>query len=107
MSLIGSRLVLVANLCGLAIALATSVVGAYIVHGCFGYYRPQDVPAFFAPAAVMFIVRNRIFSLCFLVLYVALLLQMSFQASIVGVDREACGGRDDPLGYMVVFLLSL
>ena len=106
MNLIGSRPTLIANLCALVLASAVTAEGAYIVHECFGYYRPQDVPAFFAPALVMFVIRNRIFSFCFLGLYAALLIQMFYQASLIGSYREACGGRlDDPLGNMVLFFL--
>lgn len=76
MSLMGSRPTLIANLCALVMAFAAIAEGAYIVHECYGYYRPQDIWAFLTPAIVMFIIRNRIFSFCFLVLYVALFSQM-------------------------------
>jgi hypothetical protein len=80
MNLIGSRSALIANVCALVVAFAVIAEGAYIVHECFGYYRPQDIWAFLTPAIVMFIIRNRIFSFCFLALFVALFIQMFYQA---------------------------
>lgn len=105
MNLIGSRPTLIANLCALVVAFVVIAEGAYIVHECFGYYRPQDIWGFLTPAIVMFIIRNRIFSFCFLTLYVALFIQMFYQAGIIHLDPKACGGRDDPLGYMAVFFV--
>jgi hypothetical protein len=105
MNFTGSRPTLIANLCALGVAFAAIAEGAYIVHECFGYYRPQDIWGFLTPAIVMFIVRNRIFSFCFLALYVALFIQMFYQASIIHLDPKACGWRDDPLGYMAVFFV--
>jgi hypothetical protein len=106
MTLTGSRTTLTANVCGLVMAFAVVAEGAYIVHQCFGYYRPQDIWAFLIPAIVMFVIRDRIFSFCFLALYIALFIQMFFQARIIHVDPNACGGRlDDPLGYMALFFV--
>jgi hypothetical protein len=109
MNLIGSRSTLIANVCALVVAFAVVAEGAYIVHECFGYYRSQDVWGFLTPAIVMFIVRNRIFSFSFLALYVALFIQMFYQARIIHLDPEACGGRlDGPLGYMaLLFVISV
>jgi hypothetical protein len=106
MNLTGSRATLIANICALVVAFAAIAEGAYIVHECFGYYRLQDIWAFLAPAIVMFIVRNRIFSFCFLALYAALFVQMFYQARLIHLDPEACGGRlDGPLGYMALFFV--
>jgi hypothetical protein len=105
MNLTGSRPTLIANLCALIVAFAAIAEGAYIVHECFGYYRPQDIWAFLTPAIVMFIIRSRTFSFCFLALYIALFIQMFYQASIIHLASEACGGRDGPLGYMAVFFV--
>jgi hypothetical protein len=109
MSLSGSRPMLIANLCAVVVAFASIAVGAHIVHSCFGYYRPQDIWGFLTPAVVMFIVRNRIFSFCFLALYVALFIQMVYQARGIDVLPYACGGRlGDPLGNMtLIFVFSL
>jgi hypothetical protein len=89
MSLTGSRATLIANVCALVVASAGIAEGAYIVHECFGYYRPQDAWGFLTPAIVMFIIRNRIFSFCFLALYVALSIQMLYQARGVGLVTHA------------------
>ncbi len=105
MSLAGSRPTLIANLSALVLAAVVTAEGAYIVHECLGYYAPQDAFGFFAPAAVMFIVRIPLFSFSFLALYVALLVQMLYQASILQSVPAACGGRDGPIGYMALFFV--
>jgi hypothetical protein len=106
MNLIGSRSTLIANVCALAVAFAVIGEGAYIVHECFGYYRLQDIWGFLTPAIVMFIIRNRMFSFCFLALYVALLIQMFYQARGIHVVSYACGDRlGDPLGNMTLFFV--
>jgi len=106
MSLSGSRPTLIANLCALVVAFAAIAEGAYIVHGCYGYYRPQDVLSFLTPPVVMFIIRNWIFSFCFLALYVALIVQMFYQARSIHLVSYACGSRlGDPLGNIELFFV--
>lgn len=109
MNLIGSRSILIANVCALIVASVVVAEGAYIVHECRGYYRPQDAWAFFAAAGVMFVVRNRTFSYVFLFLYVALAILMFVQVQRVHVFAAACGGRlSDPLDYLApVFFVPL
>jgi hypothetical protein len=109
MNLTGSRSTLIANVCALVVASAAIAEGAYIVHECFGYYRPQDIWGFLAPAVVMFVVRNRVFSFCFLALYVALSIQMLNQARSIHLVSYACGDRlGDPLGNMtLLFVVSV
>ena len=94
---------LIANICGLIMAFVVVAQGDYIVHECFGYYRPLDAPVFFAPAIVMLIVRNRIFSCTFLTLYLALSIQMFYQARLIHVVPDACG--HEPLGYSALFFV--
>ena len=107
MNLIGSRSALIANVCALIVAGAVTAEGSYIVHECLGYYRPQDTWAFFVPALIMFIIRSRVFSLGFLALYVALLIDVSYQARSIHIEASACGGRlDDPLGDMALFFFA-
>jgi hypothetical protein len=107
MNLIGSRSTLIVNVCALVVAFAVVAEGAYIVHECFGYYRPQDTWGFLTPAIVMFIIRNRIFSFSFLALYVALFIQMFFQARSIHLVSYACGDRlGDPLGNMTLFFVA-
>ena len=106
MNLTGTRATLIANVCALVVAPVLVAEGAYIVHECFGYYRPQDIWAFLAPAIVMFIIRNWVYSYCFLVLHVALSIQMLLQARSIHLVPDACGGRlDDPLGNMALFFV--
>jgi hypothetical protein len=81
-SLFGSHLTLGLNLCGLVAAAYAIIEGAYIVHQHSGYYRPQDASVFLFPALVMFIVRNRIFSCCFLVLYIGLSTQLFLKLEV-------------------------
>jgi hypothetical protein len=106
MNLIGSRSTLIANVCALVVALAAIPTGIYIVHERLGYYRPQDILAFLLPALVMFIVRNRIFSWFFLVLYIAELSLMFIQARslYLGTLRPPFG-IGEPLGYFQLFFL--
>jgi len=105
MTLTGSRPTLIANLCALAVASVVSAEGAYIVHECLGYYRPQDIWSFFTPAIVKFIIRNWKFSYGFLALYAAIAAQMLYQARSALVPYSyACGGRiEDPLGLLAPF----
>jgi hypothetical protein len=106
MSILGSRSTLIANVCALIAALVATAEGAYIVHECFGYYRPQDFLGFVFPALVTFIIRNRIFSFCFLALYVALLIQMFYQARSIHLVPYSCRDRlGDPLGNMTLFFV--
>jgi hypothetical protein len=107
MNLLRSRPTLIANLTALVVAAVVVVEGAYIVHECRGYYRPQDAPVFFAPAIVMFIIRNRTFSFIFLSLYLALSIQMLHQARSIHLVPDACGSRlDGPLEFMPLFFLA-
>lgn len=106
MNLIGSRSTLIANLSALVTVPFVTAQGAYIVHECFNYYRPQDFWSFLFPVIVMFVVRNRVFSFCFLGLYVALMVQMFYQARNVHLAPYACGDRlGDPLGNMTLFFV--
>lgn len=109
MGLLGSRATLIASLCALVVACVVIAQGAYIVHECRGYYRPQDIVPSIVPAIVMFIIRNWLFSFCFLALHVALSMQMFYQAQSIHLASYACGGRlGDPLGNtMLLFLVSI
>jgi hypothetical protein len=106
-SLFGSHLTLGLNLCGLVAAAYAIIEGAYIVHQHSGYYRPQDASVFLFPALVMFIVRNRIFSCCFLVLYIGLSTQLFFEARSISLGTYKNAGAKDPLGILaIVFVVS-
>jgi hypothetical protein len=100
-----SRPALIANVCALAVASVVAMEGHYIVQARLGMFRPFDIWGAFVPALVMFIVRGRIFSWCFLFLYVALSIQMVFQARSIyfGVYRYA--GEKDPLEYLGLFFV--
>jgi ABC-type uncharacterized transport system permease subunit len=99
MTLTGSRSTLTANVCALVVASVVIAEGAYIVHEVLGYYLPQDAWAFLFPALVMFIIRNRIFSYCFLGLYVLLSIQMFFQARSIHLGTY--GEMDRKIGPLV------
>jgi len=106
MNLIGSRSTLIANIFSLVATPIATAEGAYIVHECFGYYRPQDFWGFLFPVVVVFIIRNRILSFCFLALYIALIIQMFFQARGIHFAPYACGDRlGDALGNMSLFFI--
>jgi hypothetical protein len=79
-SLTGSHSTLIANICALIVASVVAAEGAYIESGDLARYLTHDAGGFFLPVFVMFIVRNRRFSLCFLAVYVLLSIKMLFQA---------------------------
>jgi hypothetical protein len=81
----GSRSTLIANVWALVVASVVVVEGAYItlvVHErpSLDNYLTHDAWGFFIPALVMFIIRSRIVSWFFLILYIALSIQMFFEA---------------------------
>jgi hypothetical protein len=104
--LTGSRRALIANVCALVVASILVAEGAYIVHAVRGYYRQQDAWGFFFPALVMFIVRNRKFSFCFLALYVLLSIQMSFQARSIYLGTYVeTDQKFGPLSFLPFFFV--
>jgi hypothetical protein len=107
MNLTGSRPTLIANVCALIVASVVVVEGQYIVHEVLRYYSPQDIWGFFFPALVMFIIRSRNFSFCFLALYVLLSIQMLFQArSIYFGTYVNADPKSGPLSYLPLFFLA-
>jgi hypothetical protein len=80
MNLIGSRTTLILNVCALVVASVVWAEEVYVRQvGYSGLLDP--IPALFCysffPAIVMLIIRNRTFSYCFLLLYVANAIQMA------------------------------
>ncbi len=105
MNLTGSRATLIANVLALVIASIVIAEGAYIVHAHYGYYMPQDAPSFLFPALVMFIIRNRAFSFFFLILYIALAIQMFVQAQgLYSGGPVQWDGKWGPLLFLPPFL---
>jgi hypothetical protein len=113
MNLIGSRSTLVANVCALVVASVVVAEGAYIVlvyhaRPSAGNYLTHDAWVYFIPALVMFIIRTRIFSWFFLVLYIALSIRMFFQARSLYLGTYRVPVWADPLGFLPwFFLLSM
>ena len=111
MNLTGSRPTLIANICALVVACPLAVEIGYIVHeyslhGDWGILGQDE--AFwvaFVPALVMFIIRNRQFSYCFLLLYVAVVILMFFQAQSIYLGTYRPVGKTIPLGFMAPFYL--
>ncbi|WP_316189548.1 hypothetical protein [Bradyrhizobium sp. SZCCHNS1054] len=102
--LLGSRLTLIANICAAALVPVITQEGAYIVHACTGYDRPQDVLMYSLPVIVMLLVRRQALSFCFLIIYVAICIQMYFQAESITLGVHTCGDRlGDPIEYMPFF----
>jgi hypothetical protein len=104
-NLTGPRSALIANICGVVVACVVAVEGHYIVQERLGIFRPFDLCGSFVPALVMFIVRGRIFSYCFLFLYIALSIQMFFQARIIYLGLYKWAGAKDPLGGLGIFFV--
>ena len=104
-NLFGSRSTLAINLGALVVAIGTIFEGAYIAHERLGYYRSQDAWVFLFPAFVMFVIRSRIFSYCFLALYIAFSMQMFFQARSIYLGTYKYAGEKDPLGLLPIVLV--
>lgn len=105
MNLIGGRAALKLNVCAVIVALIVSVEGAYIDDRVLGRLRISELLFSFVPVIAMFLVRNKIFSVVFLSLYVALVIQMVFQASSLHSGTYEGAGAKDPLGYLGLFVV--
>jgi len=112
MNLTGSRSTFIANVCALFVAAVMAAEGGYIqivVHErpSVDNYLTHESWGFFIPALVMFIIRNRIFSWFFLVLYIALSIQMFFQARSIflGTYEYHLAPWASSLGYLAPFLM--
>lgn len=101
MNMAGSRSTQIANVCALVVASIVAAEGAYIERGSVSNYLTHDAWGFFCPALVMFIIRNRIFSFCFLALYVLLSIQMFFQARSIYLGSHV---ESDPKFGLLPFL---
>jgi hypothetical protein len=105
MNLTGSRPILIANPCALVAASVVVVEMHYIEYERFGIIRPVDSIGPFVPAIVMFIIRSRILSYCFLLFYTALSVQMFFQARDVYLGAYRIPGAEKmPFSYLAIFL---
>ena len=107
MNLTGSRPALIANICALVAASVVAAEMHYIEYVRFGIFRPTNSFGPFVPVLVMFIIRNRIFSYCFLFFYVALSIQMFFQAVYLGVDKIAPSEKTPFPHLQMLFLISI
>jgi hypothetical protein len=104
MNLAGSRSMRIANVCALVVASIVVAEGAYIEPRGLGNYLTHDAGGFFCPALVMFIIRNRKFSFCFLALYVLLSIQMFFQARSIYLGTYAeTDPKFGPLSFLPFF----
>lgn len=106
MNIADSRSTRIANVCALVVASIVAAEGAYIEGGSVGNYLTHDAWGFFCPALVMFIIRNRKFSFCFLALYVLLSIQMFFQARSIylGTYVES-DPKFGPLSFLPLFFV--
>jgi len=106
-ALTGSRGALIANVCALAVASVLVAEGAYIVPAALHNYLTHDAWGFFFPVLVMFIVRNRKFSFCFLALYVLLSIQMFFQARSIYLGTYVeTDPKFGPLSFLPFFFVA-
>jgi hypothetical protein len=99
------------NCCALVVASVVAAAGTYLVHECYGRYRPTDFFVYFIPVLAMFVIRNLKFSYFFLALSFAPASQISYRALRIHTDfQAACGGRfEDPIGLLqpALFLISI
>jgi hypothetical protein len=112
MNQIGSRSTFIANVCALFVAAVMVAEGGYIQiltheRPSVDNYLTHEAWSFFIPALVMFIIRNRICSWFFLVLYIALSIQMFFQARSIflGTYEHHLPPWGSRLGYLAPFLI--
>jgi hypothetical protein len=114
MSLTGSRATLVTNVCALIVACPLAAEIGYIVYeyslhpnwGLLGIDEAFWVA--FVPAATMFIIRNRLFSYCFLFLYIAVTILTFPEVRVFYLGTYKPVASDIPLGLMAPFyVLSL
>lgn len=112
MNLTGSRSTFIANICALFVAAVMAAVGGYILiatheQPSVDNYLTHGAWSIFIPALVMFIVRNRMFSWFFLICYVALSIQMFFQARniFLGTYEHHIPPWGSRLGYLSPFLI--
>jgi hypothetical protein len=82
MNLTGSRATLIVNICAVIVAAVVAIEGYYILFKRYGVVHPLDLWGAFVPALVMFIVRGRIFSYCFLFFYVVVLILLSLEVRL-------------------------
>jgi hypothetical protein len=73
------------------------------MHEDWGVFRPFDLWAPFVPAFVMFVIKNRVFSYCFLFLYIALSVLMFFQVRSIHLSTYGHAAWDIPLGHLGLF----
>jgi hypothetical protein len=99
------RATLIANLCALLVACIVVAEARYIVHAELEFDRPFDIWAPFVPALTMFVVRRKTFSYCFLFLYVALAIELLFQARTIYLGTYKWAGEKEPVGYVGLFFL--
>ena len=109
MNIFGPRQTLIVNVCALGLACVAVAEGEYITHGARSYYLPQDAWTYFVPALVMFIVRNGIFSYCFLAIYILNSIQMFFDVRNIfqGTYVDTSYKFDPPVSGLLFFLFSI
>jgi hypothetical protein len=103
---------LLLNVFALIVAAAVAVAGSFILPErpeIFpGVFRPLAYSPYFVPAVIMFIIRNRTLSLWLLGLYIALAIEMSFQAVAIHSGTYKYAGHESPLGHFgLLFLFSI
>jgi hypothetical protein len=102
MNLAGSRSTRIANICALVVAFILVAEGAYIDPAAFSHYLTHDAWGSFFPVLVMFIIRNRRFSFCFLAVYVLFSIQIFFQARSVYLGTYVENEKFGPLALFFV-----
>jgi hypothetical protein len=79
MNLTGGHTILILNLCGLLMAFIVSAETAFVLYKIGEYIHHVYIWMPFVPVIIMFIVRHKIFSSAFLLLYVLLSVLISAQ----------------------------
>jgi hypothetical protein len=105
MNLIGSRQTLILNICALIFAAVAVAEAIYIEREGFGFFDSATFIFPFFPVFVMFIIRNRTFSCCFLFLYVAVAILMAFHARSIYFGTFRRVSTSIPLAELLLFFL--
>ncbi|MEH2513951.1 hypothetical protein V1291_005305 [Nitrobacteraceae bacterium AZCC 1564] len=103
MNLTGGRTTLILNICALVVAAVVILEGASVIYRIYGSFALSDWFIALVPLTTMFVVRNKLFSAVFPFFYVALAIQMGFQASSVYSGAYKFAGEKYPFGFLTLF----
>lgn len=105
MNLTGSRATFIANISAAVIACAVLIEVAIIENARWGHVLASDPFLCFFPVLVMLVVRSEPFSFAFLLIYLGVLLRLSFTVQGILAGTYKFRKADDPLFILVLFTM--